>query len=72
MPSVLQHVGSKSSKPSGATIKGGLTVAEGIWNYEFELNDVEALKSEHDAAVRTNHSFKTGRRGPKQAIGPLG
>lgn len=47
IPSVLQHVGIKSSKPSGQTLKSGFTIAESIRNYAFEMNNVETLRREH-------------------------
>ncbi|KAJ5153783.1 uncharacterized protein N7500_009222 [Penicillium coprophilum] len=57
-PSVIQHVGRKSSKgadndaPSVAKVKSKneLTIAERLWNFRFEMNDAEALRAEHDAA----------------------
>lgn len=58
-PSIVQHVGRKSSKggddddilpPRQVKSKSQLTVAERLWNFGFELNDAEALRAEHDAA----------------------
>ena len=47
-PSVLQHVGSKSSKTnSPGEHKHRLTVSETIWNFMFEENDIEQLRREH-------------------------
>lgn len=54
-PSIVQHVGRKSSK--GADIssrvktnsKTELTDVEKLWNFGFEMNDAEALRAEHDA-----------------------
>jgi hypothetical protein len=56
-PSVVQHVGRKSSKgadhgvpsPVKAKSKNELTIAERLWNFRFETNDAEALRAEHDA-----------------------
>ncbi|CAG8096656.1 unnamed protein product [Penicillium nalgiovense] len=56
-PSLVQHVGRKSSKGAGNDIpshvkiksKADLTVVEKLWNFEFEMNDAEALRAEHDA-----------------------
>lgn len=47
-PSVIQHVGRKSSKEAlrKQKPKQGLS-ADDIWNFEFELNDAEALRREH-------------------------
>ncbi|KAF4766159.1 hypothetical protein HAV15_010590 [Penicillium sp. str.  len=58
-PSIVQHVGRKSSKggddddilpPRKVKSKSQLTVAERLWNFGFEMNDAEALRAEHDAA----------------------
>ncbi|KAF2714433.1 hypothetical protein K504DRAFT_3300 [Pleomassaria siparia CBS 279.74] len=48
-PSVIQHVGRKSSKvdESGPKGKHGLSVAETIWNFAFEKYDAESLRREH-------------------------
>ncbi|KAJ5146225.1 uncharacterized protein N7515_000789 [Penicillium bovifimosum] len=47
-PSVLQHVGSKSSKTNTpGDHKHRLTVSETIWNFMFEENDMEQLRREH-------------------------
>lgn len=52
-PSVLQHVGAKSSKPDdfdhGA--KYSRSVAGTIWNFAFELNQAKALREEHVLAA---------------------
>lgn len=49
-PSVLQHVGSKSSKGDnwGHDKPGKMSEAEKLWNFEFELNDAEKLREEHE------------------------
>ncbi|KAF1995951.1 hypothetical protein P154DRAFT_548202 [Amniculicola lignicola CBS 123094] len=49
-PSVVQHVGMKSSKVDdyGPDSKFGMTVAEKIWNFRFEKFDVKELKKEHE------------------------
>ncbi|KAF2114188.1 integral membrane protein [Lophiotrema nucula] len=56
-PSVIQHVGRKSSKVDdyGPGSKHGLSVAETIWNFEFERNNVDDLRREHDEAVGRKH-----------------
>lgn len=48
-PSVLQHVGKKSSKGDDIidTSTGKMTVAETIWSFEFERNNAAALRKEH-------------------------
>ncbi|KAI9776242.1 MAG: hypothetical protein M1839_000475 [Geoglossum umbratile] len=48
-PSVLQHVGRRSSKGDdyGEAAKYHRTVAEKLWNFQFELNDKEALHKEN-------------------------
>jgi hypothetical protein len=48
-PSVIQHVGRKSSKVDdyGLMSKHGLSVAETIWNFAFERYDAEELRKEH-------------------------
>lgn len=56
-PSIVQHVGRKSSKGADVAIsshvkiksKAELSVVERLWNFEFEMNDAEALREEHDA-----------------------
>ena len=46
-PSVLQHVGSKSSKEGFEHEPPKQSVAD-LWNFAFELNDADALRREHD------------------------
>ncbi|WPH03905.1 Hypothetical protein R9X50_00678800 [Acrodontium crateriforme] len=50
-PSVVQHVGSKSSKEDAEshepTDKYGRTVAQNIWNFQFEQWDAKELRREH-------------------------
>ncbi|KAJ5556581.1 hypothetical protein N7494_000496 [Penicillium frequentans] len=47
-PSVLQHVGSKSSKTNSlGKYKYQLTVPRTFWNFIFEENDVKQLRWEH-------------------------
>ncbi|KAF2014664.1 integral membrane protein-like protein [Aaosphaeria arxii CBS 175.79] len=48
-PSVLQHVGRKSSKLDdyGPASKWGMSVAEKIWSFGFERFDRGALREEH-------------------------
>jgi hypothetical protein len=59
-PSVLQHIGRKSSKGDdrGKDAKHGRTVAEKLWNFAFELNDAESLRKEHEQVKksRTAHT----------------
>ncbi|KAF2152005.1 hypothetical protein K461DRAFT_279528 [Myriangium duriaei CBS 260.36] len=59
-PSVLQHVGSITSKvgvdAEEAQVKGGkreLTIAEKMWNFEFEKYDPDMLRTEHEARLNT-------------------
>ncbi|KAL2221396.1 hypothetical protein M432DRAFT_543321 [Thermoascus aurantiacus ATCC 26904] len=50
-PSVLQHVGRKSSKADDFTTRPDryhLSVAERLWNFAFETNDAAALHLEHE------------------------
>ena len=55
-PSVVQHVGRRSSKgadksaliPVKPKAKDELTDVEKLWNFRFELNNAEALRVEHD------------------------
>jgi hypothetical protein len=52
-PSVLQHIGTKSSKSDdfGSDAKHSRSVAQNIWNFAFELNDPKALRKEHEMAA---------------------
>jgi len=52
-PSVIQHVGRKSSKVDdyGPQSKHGLSVAETIWNFDFEKYSVEKLRREHKGVI---------------------
>jgi hypothetical protein len=52
-PSVIQHVGRKSSKSddSGKSVKDQLSVTEKLWNFDFELFDENALRKEHEAVA---------------------
>nr|OQO21067.1 hypothetical protein B0A51_14906 [Rachicladosporium sp. CCFEE 5018] len=52
-PSVLQHIGAKSSKAddSGPAAKHKKSAAETIWNFAFELNDAKVLRLEHERAA---------------------
>lgn len=49
-PTLLQHVGSKSSKVDDFTTKPKYhrSVSERIWNFAFETNNVDVLRSEHE------------------------
>lgn len=53
VPSVLQHVGRKSSKEDdyGPKSKYNMSVAEKIWNFEFEINDAATLQDEHSKEI---------------------
>lgn len=48
-PSVMQHVGGKSSKGDdfGKDSKYHMSVAEKLWNFAFEGNDPQRLREEH-------------------------
>ncbi|GKZ59867.1 hypothetical protein AnigIFM49718_006186 [Aspergillus niger] len=47
-PSVLQHVGSRSSKTNSlGKHRERLTMSERIWNFRFEENDPGELRLEH-------------------------
>lgn len=48
-PSVLQHVGGRTSKDDGSpeNTKGQRSEAETIWNFGFENFDAEELRQEH-------------------------
>lgn len=48
-PSVMQHVGRKSSKGDdfGKDSKYHMSVAEKLWNFAFERNDPRRLREEH-------------------------
>ncbi|KAE8130933.1 integral membrane protein [Aspergillus pseudotamarii] len=53
IPSVLQHIGSKSSKTNSPVPHKGLrTIPEKLWNFGFEKNDVHALRKEHEQQIR--------------------
>ncbi|QMW42654.1 hypothetical protein G4B11_006024 [Aspergillus flavus] len=52
-PSVLQHVGSKSSKTNSPVPQKGIrTIPEKLWNFAFEKNDVNILREEHERQLR--------------------
>lgn len=50
-PSVIQHVGRKSSKGDdfGENSKHQLSVTEKLWNFDFELLNEDDLRVEHEA-----------------------
>ena len=52
-PSVIQHIGSKSSKEDdfGAAAKHNRNVAQKLWNFEYERYDAAELRKEHVQAV---------------------
>lgn len=54
-PSVLQHVGRKSSKGDdfGKNAKYHMSVAEKIWNFGFEKMDAKRLREEHARVAGT-------------------
>lgn len=45
-PSMFQHLGGKSTKPTSIT-RWGRSNAENIWNFSFEMLDREDLRNEH-------------------------
>ncbi|KAL1967526.1 hypothetical protein VTN77DRAFT_3041 [Rasamsonia byssochlamydoides] len=49
-PTLLQHVGSKSSKGDDFTTrpKYHRSMSERLWSFAFETNDADALRAEHD------------------------
>lgn len=49
-PTLLQHVGSKSSKGDDFTTrpKYHRSISERLWSFAFETNDARALRVEHD------------------------
>jgi hypothetical protein len=53
-PSVLQHVGKRSSKGDdyGGNSKYNRSVAEKIWNFAFEMNDASVLRKAHDKVYK--------------------
>ncbi|KAF2251558.1 integral membrane protein-like protein [Trematosphaeria pertusa] len=53
-PSVVQHVGRKSSKVDdfGPASKHGMSVAEKIWSFNFENMDAEVLRKEHQGVAQ--------------------
>ncbi|KAG9243970.1 hypothetical protein BJ878DRAFT_442265 [Calycina marina] len=51
-PSVVQHVGTFSTKGEDKLKKGEVSVSQQRWNFAFELNDASMLKIEHEAAIR--------------------
>lgn len=55
-PSVIQHIGRKSSKPDdfGTASKYQMSVAEKIWNFAFEQNSAADLRREHFHTTQTN------------------
>ena len=56
-PSVIQHVGGKTSKDDGLNRAGhGLTEAETIWNFGFEKLRAVELREDHDLALTKNDS----------------
>jgi hypothetical protein len=51
-PSVVQRVGSRSSKAEGE--KGeGKSIAEKVWSFAFELNNSNQLRREHFSSYRS-------------------
>jgi hypothetical protein len=52
-PSVIQHIGRKSSKGDdfGKNSKHHLSVAQKLWNFDFELLDKDELRAEHEAVA---------------------
>ncbi|KAF2158635.1 hypothetical protein M409DRAFT_30860 [Zasmidium cellare ATCC 36951] len=64
-PSVLQHIGAKSSKPEdfGHGAKYSKSVAGMIWNFAFELNSPKALRKEHELAAIEPLNLLSGTTG---------
>ena len=58
-PSVVQHIGRKSAKAkqsaAKAQEKSELNDARGLWNFAFELNDVDTVKDEHEGMVDVDY-----------------
>lgn len=54
-PSVIQHIGRKSSKGDdfGSGSKYHMSVAEKLWNFEFEQYSAADLREEHSREVKT-------------------
>ena len=52
-PSVIQHIGVKSSKVGASSPKSKheRPIPEKLWNFRFELNNAEELKREHESAI---------------------
>ncbi|KAJ5716888.1 hypothetical protein N7488_002534 [Penicillium malachiteum] len=64
-PAIMQHVGRQSSKgistgvtgPTRHTYKEELSEVEKLWNFGFELNDVEKLRAEHERVIDNEHGW---------------
>ncbi|OCL11448.1 integral membrane protein [Glonium stellatum] len=56
-PSVLQHIGRKSSKGNdyGKALRYSMSVAGRLWNFAFETNTGEDLHSEHLRHIKKSH-----------------
>jgi hypothetical protein len=61
-PSVLQHIGIKSSKPDdfGHGAKFDKPVAGTIWNFGFERLEAKRLRSQHEDAVLDGQHLLSG------------
>ena len=50
-PSVIQHVGGKTSKEDAGVAGRGRSEAETIWNFGFELNNAQQLRKDHESVI---------------------
>ena len=50
-PSVIQHVGTFSTKGEDVLKKGEVSVSQQRWNFAFELNNATLLRLEHEAVL---------------------
>jgi len=50
-PSVVQHVGTFSTKGEDDLKNGEVSVSQQRWNFAFELNNATLLRLEHEAAI---------------------
>ncbi|KAJ5634785.1 hypothetical protein N7528_002627 [Penicillium herquei] len=64
-PAIMQHVGRQSSKgistgvtgPTRHTYKEELSEVEKLWNFGFELNDVDKLRAEHEKVIDKGYGW---------------
>ncbi|KAK3698298.1 hypothetical protein LTR37_017006 [Vermiconidia calcicola] len=50
-PSVVQHIGRKTSKNGGGMAKKKIPITQRLWHFPFEMNDEEKLRNEHARVV---------------------